>query len=697
MLKQANSMSPATLPPNDELFSLLLASATDYILMVLDAVGTIGVWSSGAQRLLGYAANEVVGQHFAMLFTADDQAQAVPAQLLQQAQAAGQLESEYGLVRNDGTCLQARVQTLPLWDEQPNLRGFVVFANWTERQTAQRDMRWNMETAERRYRLLLESTGEGMYGLDMAGNCTFINSAAARLLGYAVQEVIGKDMHRQIHHHQANAEPYPEANCRIYQALHSGTSIRLDNEMLWRKDGSAFPVEYSSHPLIEDGVIQGAVVTFRDITERKQAEHAHQAQVRTAAFGAAVGLALTQQHTLAAMLHGCAQAMVDHLDAAFARIWLFDEVQQLLTLTASAGMYTHLDGPHSRVPLGTFKIGWIAQERTPHLTNSVINDPLVHNQEWAVREGMIAFAGYPLIVGNRLIGVMAMFARQPLTPTVLQVLEAMGNGIAVGIERTQIEAEHVRLLASEQAARQAAQAAVQVRDLFLSTAAHELKTPLTVLMGHTQTIQRRMAREEHVSERNQRSLAAIREHAGRLNQMIDALLDISRLESGQLTIKCVPLNLTALLEQVIQDVQPGLQRHVITFVAQDSPIYITGDDMRLRQVMHNLLSNAIKYSPNGGTVIVQAARHAEQARISVTDQGVGIPQTAIPHLFQRFYRATNVTEHHIQGIGIGLYVVYELVALHGGTITVESTENEGSVFSVSLPLLAQDGQRYDQP
>jgi GAF domain-containing protein len=136
------------------------------------------------------------------------------------------------------------------------------------------------------------------------------------------------------------------------------------------------------------------------------------------------------------MLRLCSEAIVRHLDTAFARVWTLNEREQMLELQASAGLYTHLNGPHGRVPVGKFKIGLIAQERMPHMTNQVVGDPRVNDQEWAKREGIVAFAGYPLVVDDRLLGVVAMFARHSLTQTALQALASVSRNIAVGIERT---------------------------------------------------------------------------------------------------------------------------------------------------------------------------------------------------------------------------------------------------------------------
>jgi PAS domain S-box-containing protein len=126
--------------------------------------------------------------------------------------------------------------------------------------------------AAERLTLLLESTGEGIFGIDMAGQCTFVNRAAAQMLGRRTEEVLGRNMHALMHHTHADGRHYPECDCPIFRAFRQGLPCRIDGEVLWRADGSCFPAEYSSHPIIENGEVRGAVATFVDITERKRAE-----------------------------------------------------------------------------------------------------------------------------------------------------------------------------------------------------------------------------------------------------------------------------------------------------------------------------------------------------------------------------------------------------------------------------------------
>jgi len=189
----------------------------------------------------------------------------------------------------------------------------------------------------------------------------------------------------------------------------------------------------------EEGKIKQRLASATDITERKIAEQALAEQLKLSLFTADVGIALTQNQTLLATLQYCANAVVRHLDAAFARIWTLNEEGNVLELQASAGIYTGIDGAYSRIAVGEFKIGLIALERQPHITNSVQEDPRLHDKEWASREGMVAFAGYPLIVDNQLVGVIAMFARQELNESTLVALALSADAIALGIKRKQTE------------------------------------------------------------------------------------------------------------------------------------------------------------------------------------------------------------------------------------------------------------------
>jgi signal transduction histidine kinase len=233
---------------------------------------------------------------------------------------------------------------------------------------------------------------------------------------------------------------------------------------------------------------------------------------------------------------------------------------------------------------------------------------------------------------------------------------------------------------------QEAQDAIALRDQFLSIAAHELKTPLTVLLGNAQAMERRAIRDGHLPERELRAAHVINAQAKRLSRMIAALLDISRLEQGKLAIERSQVDLCALVRRVVEEVQPSLTTHTVECIIPDEFLLVEGDELRLEQVLQNLIGNAVKYSLNGGPVRVQVAQRGDMACIAVTDRGIGIPAEDISHLFERFYRASNTDDQHITGMGIGLYIVKEIVTLHGGSVEVESTLGSGTTFTVCLPF-----------
>jgi PAS domain S-box-containing protein len=228
------------------------------------------------------------------------------------------------------------------------------------------------------------------------------------------------------------------------------------------------------------------------------------------------------------------------------------------------------------------------------------------------------------------------------------------------------------------------QQALMARDQFFSIAAHELRTPLTSLLGNAELLQRRMSRSG-LSERDQRALRVIVEQGRRLNQLIAALLDVSRLELGQFNLQLLPLELGSFVRRIVDELLPSLDQHQVMVALDNEPLLVQGDELRLEQVFQNLLQNAVKYSPDGGQIAVTLQRQNRRAVVTIADQGIGIAEEARSQLFQRFYRAAG-SHSNISGLGVGLYVVKEIVDRHGGEVWVTSEEGAGSTFFVALPL-----------
>lgn len=234
---------------------------------------------------------------------------------------------------------------------------------------------------------------------------------------------------------------------------------------------------------------------------------------------------------------------------------------------------------------------------------------------------------------------------------------------------------------------QAAQEAVREREALLSVASHELKNPLTSLLGYAHLLERRIVAGATVGERELKHIRMIREQGGRLAKMLDLLLDVARLDSGQLVLQTAVVDMGAVIERILTEIDATLSIHTILFYEPDEPAILEADELRLEQVVRNLLSNAIKYSPEGGEITVRLETAAERVVLVVRDRGIGIPAAALPRIFQRFSRVGGNT---ISGLGVGLYVVREIIVLHGGAIEVASEEGLGSTFTVTLPACPED-------
>jgi signal transduction histidine kinase len=304
----------------------------------------------------------------------------------------------------------------------------------------------------------------------------------------------------------------------------------------------------------------------------------------------------------------------------------------------------------------------------------------------ATSPGIGSFLGVPIIFSDgTFFGTLCAIDpdAQTLSRAQADLLLVLGRIIATHIERDREIDSRKQAEATQAVLYEAAQHALREREVFLAIASHELKNPLTSLLGYAALLQRRKLGEE----RDQRAVRNIVIQAERLNRMLNDLLDVARLESGQFFMDHLPVDLSTLVYKMVEEAQPSLTNHTLTLQDNDSPLLILGDEERLAQVLRNVISNAIKYTLPGGKIHLRVAIEHERACVVIQDEGIGIPTDALPNIFQRFYRASNTAVHAIHGFGIGLYVVKEILTRHSGTIAIASTEGVGTTCTLSLPLL----------
>ncbi len=403
------------------------------------------LWANQAElELLGYTREEYIGRHIAEFHADESVISDILAWLTKNETLQGY---EARLRCKDGSIRHVLISS-NVWREGGEFIHTRCFTrDITDRKRAEEALRSN----EEQFRAVAETALDAIITIDEEDTILFVNQATQKIFGYDLDELRGQRLTMLMpeylrHIHQSAIQRYMKTGEKHIQ----WKAVELPG---LHKDGHEVPLEISFSEYVKDGKRNFTGIA-REITERIRIAEALYERTRQAELSALLSLILTRSDSLTDMLSRCAEVIVEHLDAAFARIWTLNSDENVLELQASAGMYTHLDGAHGRVPVGKFKIGKIAHERQPHLTNDVIGDLQVGDQEWAKREGMVAFAGYPLIVEDKLIGVVAMFARKQLTEATLQAMASVANAVGLGVERKRVEEERTRLLASARASQE---------------------------------------------------------------------------------------------------------------------------------------------------------------------------------------------------------------------------------------------------
>lgn len=482
----------------------------------------------------------------------------------------------------------------------------------------------------------LRSIGDAVVATDDEGCISFMNATAEQLTGWPAGEAVGQPLDGVLPLiDPATGEQMPGLATHV---LRSGAMIEtVDGALLEDGAGRRFPVTGSGAPIKgPDGGVMGVVVVLRDITERVRTEE----RLR--------------------LLAELSQALAASLDEREHLISLASLAVPRLAAVCTVDMV----GPDG------------AMERVAEVAAEPLELELGEGHPAQHERAMLCV---PLVIRDERRGAITLTRHgdDPYQPDDLRFAEELSRRAAMAIDNAMLYRE--------------AQEAIHIRDAFLSVASHELKTPLTSLLGFLDLLQRRVTTGTVVGERERRRIEVAQQQAHRLHKMIASLLDLSRLQTGQLSIERNQVDLGGLLRRIAEEMAPTLpHNHKLILETPEEPLVVIGDDLRLEQVIQNLLQNAVKYSPYGGPVVASVEQHAGQARLCVRDSGLGIPRDDLGLIFTRFYRAANTTGHHLSGMGVGLYVVRQIVELHGGRVAVESVEGEGSTFTITLPLAARE-------
>ncbi|MHB8991513.1 MAG: PAS domain-containing sensor histidine kinase [Chloroflexota bacterium] len=594
--------------------------------------------------------------------------------------------TEYSLVLPRGEQIfEARV--LPLFDEQV----VAVVRNVTDRKRAEEERerllareqaardeaettRAEAESRARQLETIMEAVPDGVIVVDRQGNVVAVNSATMDLLGISDRREAMRpaaEYTRFLEVFRLDGRPYPPEGWAVLRALR-GERVGPDEAWVRPRDGRERLLQCTAGPVVDErGETVQAVVVVRDVTQERRRERHREVLSR-------VGQALSTELDLDKVLDTVAEQTLQLLKADLVVVHLADWERRELALVGyrdSQELAEELrcipfDSP--AIPARAFDTGQLqVVEETSQVAPEL---SILHFL--AVAGGARSLLCLPMKAVGRPVGTILAATRSPrhFTQDELEIVARVADLFGMAIENARLYRES-RVRAEE------LQEERRRREEFTSVVAHELRGPLTVLLGNIQILRRL---EGLSPERRGKALQSMEEQVHRLERMVHDLLDFSRLQAGRFPIEPVYMELVAVAREVVEGQQATTKRHRLILEAPDGPVKGNWDRDRVAQALTNLVSNAIKYSPEGGEVGVVVRRVDGQACVSVIDYGIGIAREDIPLLFQPYSRLYR--RGQAKGTGLGLYITRGIVEAHGGRIWVDSELGKGSTFTFTLPI-----------
>jgi PAS domain S-box-containing protein len=647
-----------------------LIQASPLAIISLDTEGKLKLWSPAAERIFGWTEQEVLGR--LAPFVPEDQLEEF--RQLHQARLQGNAIADLEAQRQkkDGSQIDVAIWAAPLHDMYGNISStMAIIADITERKRTEAALR----ASEERFRQLAENIQDVFWIADLKQQqLLYVSPAYEQIWGRSYKSVLenSKGWLDTIHPDDRNLlqdsfsarlQSGSLEDMRWEEFDRTFRIVRPDGTVRWIRD-RGFPIKN------ELGEIQRIAGIAEDITERKRTEAELQETTQT----------------LQALIQACPLGItVFSLDDGKVKLWN---------------------------PAAETIFGWSEQEALGDFLPTVPEDKL---------EDFLANLS-SVRQGQQLIGIEARRQKKGGLPIDINVwaaplIDAKGNVSCMTIvadisDRKRLEEERNRLLKSEQAARSAAEAANRMKDEFLAVLSHELRTPMNAILGWTQLLRTRKFDAIKIEQ----ALEVIDRNSKSLSQLIEDVLDVSKVVRGKLQLNMRPVELVGVIEAAIETVHPAamLKEIRIESLLDHSVGLVLGDGNRLQQVIWNLLSNAVKFTPRGGRIEVKLSAFegdlpgvsppiqegviglqsigeaADQyVQIQVKDTGKGIAPQFLPHVFERFRQENSSTTRTYGGLGLGLAIVRHLVELHGGTVLADSAgEGEGATFSMILPFVS---------
>lgn len=476
-----------------------------------------------------------------------------------------------------------------------------------------------------RNKLILESTDEGIFGIDLSGKVTFVNPATCRILGYTMAEIMGSSFNIFARPSAECSDGHLGAQSAIGNTIESGKTAHVTDGFFWRKDGTSVPVAYTSAPMFSDGAKVGVVVTFLDLTDARRAESA--LKLSNERFDRAVS--------------GTNDGLWE-CDLQTSDLWCSARFNELLGNQATS----------VHVPLAQFigKVHPDDRATVLSLFNVSGSDERTFDERCRIRGREESYAWF------RMRG--RAYPERSDTP-----LRVAGSLMDIS--------EQVRIDA--------------MKDEFVATVSHELRTPLTSILGSLGLVNHGVVGD--VDSRFKAMLSIAYRNSEKLLAIINDILDISKIEAGEVRFQIERLELNGFL-LACMDLNEGVAKKFgvrLNLNVLDGEAWILSDEGRMNQILNNLLSNAIKFTGENTSVEIRLDRVEDRYRIAVQDHGPGIAKEYQPFLFKKFTQEHSSLTRKVGGTGLGLSITKQLVVQLGGNLTFITAAGEGTTFFIEFP------------
>jgi PAS domain S-box-containing protein len=668
----APALPQVRMQPPDDIERRHLArvvESSDDAIVSKDLNSIITSWNRAAERMFGYTAAEAIGQSIRMIIPADrqDEEDLVLAHI-----RAGKALTHFETIRQrkDGSLIPIALTVSPIHNDA----GHVIGASKIARDISERA---EAALAIRRLAAVVESSDDAIITKDLNGVITSWNAAAQRMFGYTASEAVGQSIRILIPNELQSEEDGVLAKIRAGEQIDHFETVRQD------KNGRRLSISLTVSPLRgERGTIVGASKVARDISERSRLlaaarEHATNTE-KLAEVGAVVASTLDRETVVQKVTDTGTELTHAEFGAFFYNVTdpASREAYMLYTLSG-VPREAFADFPQPRT---TAVFAPTFHGEGPVRLDDVTADPRYGKSSpyFGMPPGHLPVRSYLAVPVKGTSGDVlgALFFGHSQAGVFTEQHERLALGLA---SWASVALENARLYAD-------AQAANRMKDEFLAVLSHELRTPLNAIVGYSRLLRGNILSGEKAA----RGLETLERNATWLTQIVEDVLDVSRIVSGKIRLDVQPVELPLIVDNAVETVQPAADAKGVRLQAVIDPGIgpVSGDPGRLQQVVWNLVSNAVKFTPKKGRVHVRLERVDSHVEIVVSDSGVGIRADFLPHVFERFRQADSGTTRKTGGLGLGLAIVRHLVEMHGGTVEASSAgEGKGATFRVRLPLM----------